>query len=138
MTKESITERLRDALGRPTRLVIRIELRRPSPNVELPVFTFLHLRYRIRDDILVIADIPRREESIELQEHGLNDVRDTITMVMPNELRNIRTEDFFVRAADSSRFKVIRVNRYEPMGILVGTDVSARHVNDTEHYAKVV
>lgn len=138
MTKESTQERLRDALGRPTRLVVRIELRRASPDVALPVFTFLHLRYRTKVDTLVIADIPRREESIELQEHGLNDVLDTITMVMPNELRNIRTEDFFVRASDSLRFKVTRVNRYEPMGVHVGTDVTARHVNATEHYSRIV
>lgn len=137
LNKENIESRLSDGFGRPNTLVFRIEMTRASEEAGLPNLTFLHFRYRTHEDISVFADIPQREESVELQEYGLQDAFDTIEMILPRNLTNIRTEDFFIKVKSSERFKVIRRNQWTPEEVLVETSIRARHVDKEESLFKV-
>ena len=132
MSKTAVESRLVDAFGRPTTLVFRFELSRASPKVKLPLFTFMHFRYRTINDITITADIPQREKSIELQEHGLLDAFDTIEMILDRSLVNVSTGDMMIRVKDGERFKITRSNQWTPEELLIETSVRARHINKDE------
>lgn len=134
--KSQVEDRLVDSDGRPNTLVFRVNIRR-APKAKSPAFSFLHLRYRTRDDLKVVVDIPRDNESITLSEMGVYDSWQVLQMVFGNKLRNLNTRDFFVRVRDGKRWKLTELTPFKPLGHLAGFDGTARLVQQFEPYARV-
>jgi len=131
--KDQVEDRLLDANGNPETLTFRVLLAR-APQAKSPSFTYLHFRYRTREDISVSVDIPRDQQSITLSEMGLYDSWQVMQMVFGNKLRALNTEDFFVRVRDNTRWKLTELTPFKPEGHLVGYDGTARLVQKFENY----
>jgi len=135
--KDAVQDRLITTDGRPNTLIFRALLAR-APNAKSPTLTFLHFRYRTREEVTVTVDIPRDNQSITLAEMGLYDSWQVLQMVFGSKLRNLNTRDFFVRVRDNTRWKLTELQPYKPLGHLVGYDGSARLVQAYENYALVL
>ncbi len=141
--KAMVEDRLRDADGNPNTLVFRFDMRRTGPDAPMPTLTYMHLRYRVLDTITIMADIAQTNESIELQEHGLVNVHDTIDFAIDRTLPNVQTGDIFIRVdsnplRDNQRYKATAVQRWDPWSVLMESIVRARFVSRDERWYKVL
>lgn len=119
------------------RITIRVEFTRRLVTSPSPMLSHLYLRYRKMDTPLVIADIPRRNKSIILEEFGFSDRFETISLFLADEPRNVATEDFFVMIEEGTRWKVTDESENKPGGILTSHDVMCRLINSWEPYSQV-
>jgi len=118
-------------------LVFRILLGRADFTIAPPVASHLFIRYNLKEDLLLIADQPRQTESIALQEFGIFEQFSSISFVFGPDFNVFSNNDFFVRLRDNRRFKIIEVQKNEPLGITTSTDVQARLVQDYDVYARI-
>jgi len=122
-----------------TRVVIRIDMSRASPDAPCPLVSHIMLRYQMKNTITINADIPKRTESILLADLGIMDNFAAITMVFDHTLSRIGTSDFLVLLdagrRPAHRFKIIEVTQFKPFETEVGWEVQARFAHDYENYA---
>jgi hypothetical protein len=120
-----------------THLDIRIELTRENPESPIPFFSHMLMRYRIRDDVRIQADIPRQAESMTLAEFGVYDSFSSIQIWTTLEPMKVTTEDFFHKIDDGKRFKVTESQPNKPLGWSTSHDLQARLVQKFEAYARI-
>lgn len=128
---------LADRLYLKDALSIKIVLKRTSVDHDSPIFSNLFFRYFLRNDVKVLADIPRRNESIAFSEQGLGDAFNTINMFLDDSVKSVCVYDFFSRIDDGTRWKVIDSSPNKPLGILTSHDLTCRLVQFYEPYAIV-
>jgi hypothetical protein len=114
------------------KIKVRVEISRDYPELESPLFCNLFLRYNLRKEIRIMADIPKYTESITLSEFGIYDVFSSLTMFIDNTLQNITTYDFFKRLDDGIRWRVQEVQPFKPEGILTNSDLTCRVIQEYE------
>lgn len=115
-----------------TSLAVRIAIQRDYSEVESPLVNSLFLRYNLRKDLRVAADVPRITDSVTLSEYGIYDVFSGLTMFVDNTLKNITSYDFFKRLDTGIRWRVQEVQPFKPEGILTNYDLTCRLIQDFE------
>ena len=134
MTREAVQARLSSK-----ELIVRFTLSRQNPDAELPRVSHFRLRYKMKADPRIRADIPKRSESIILAEMGITDNYSPITMVLDRTLKMIDVSDFFVLLDENSRttyrFKVTEVTPFKPYEYLIGWELTARYAYSHENYS---
>jgi len=120
-------------------LHIKAILRRVNPEVALPILEQIRLRVRLipEDQLAIMVDIPREEESYTLEDYGLIDSFTTINFWTDNRIKRLTTEDFFQSMKSRRRFKPISIIPNDPAGIILGWDAQCRYVQSWEQYSKV-
>ena len=119
------------------KLTFRFTLKRVSPEAPLPILSHFFLRYRLREELFIIADCPRQPESLTLTEFGVQETFSTIDLYTANQPKRVSTEDFVHNLEDNKRFKVIESNPNRPLGWLTSHDLTCRLVQRYEPYMKV-
>lgn len=132
-----MTEQVLSTMLANPRITVRIEMTRRLTSTSSPLVSHALLRYRKLERPRIIADIPRRRKSIVLEEFGISDRFETISIVIADEPRNIATEDFFYMISEGTRWKVIDESENKPGGIMTSHDVSCRLINSWEPYSQV-
>ncbi len=117
--------------------VIRVILTRTNANVASPLFSHLVLRYRLLQDISLSADIPKRKESVILRDYGIQDSYDYLNFVLPNKIKTLCNEDFFVLLDEGTRWKVKEVTPNRPLGQLTSYQAVGRLIGHSEPYMKI-
>lgn len=118
-------------------LDLRIVLLRATPETKSPLFKTLYLRYQNFTDNDVIANVPRVQKSIALQEFGVMDDYSAINFYLDNRIKSITTEDFFVSVEGDTRWKIISVKPNSPHGQLTSWDAEVRLAQQHESYLLV-
>lgn len=121
-----------------TSILLKVELSRSTPEDHRPILSHIMLRYRIKKDIEVLADIPREEEAWSLAELGTLASYSTIQLFVSHDLTNLSTEDFFHEIRTGRRFKPISVNPNRPFETLTSWDLSCRIVQQFDVYTRVI
>jgi hypothetical protein len=114
------------------KLNFRVEFRRRNAEFVLPTFSHIFFRYRLIDDVSVIADIPRRQESITLQEFGIVDSFESIQLALHDNPKKVTTEDFFHRLDDGTMWKAITASPNSPLEVLTAHDIQCRIIQSFE------
>jgi hypothetical protein len=117
--------------------LIRVEFQRPSTAIATPTFCCLHFRYRVRSDVIVVADEPRITDSRTLAEFGIFDSFTTATFWLPDMIKNVSTSDFFRKVEDGTNWKAFEDQPNKPLGYVTSNDVTCRLVQAYEAYALV-
>jgi len=127
---------LRIRLGQQ-KLLFRVIMKRRSPASLLPKLISIRIAYRLIKNTEIRIDIPRRQESLTLEEFGVYQSFSSQTFWADNTLKNVSTEDWMYSTIDGTRWKVIEVSDNRPHGILTSWDITARLVQNFESYAIV-
>ena len=114
---------------------MRVVLKRNFATNESPVFINIFFRYFLRKELKVLADTPRRNESIAFSEYGVSDAFNTLNLFLDDTVLNVSTYDFFHCIDDGTRWKVIDSSPNKPLGILTSHDITCRIAQVFEPYA---
>lgn len=124
------TDSLQSRLDTTDKLDIRIKMTRAHISVDTPIFSHTLFRYELIDTIMVFGDWPKLEHSSTLAEAGFVDTIIAPQIQLDNTLKNITSDDFFIRLSDNKRWKVTNAEPYRPGNVLVGWQVSLRLIQD--------
>jgi len=131
MTNQSLGDRLCE-----NKAVIRVELSRKDPSENHPVLSHVYIRYKLLDDPRVRMDVPRVTESITLAEYGVFDSFTTMAGWIPDDVKQVGTEDFFREISTGNYWKVIEATPNRPLNQTVGYECTLRRIQTFENYFK--
>jgi len=129
-SKENLEQRLHNSY-----IYVKIAMKRSSPIGESPRFGMVYVRYIRKSNMVVYANIPRKDEAEILQDFGVSDDFSSQDLWLDNTLRRITTEDWFAATDDSNRWKAISVKDMAPEGKLLSWDITARIIQPYESMA---
>lgn len=118
---------------------VRIEFSRVSADTKPPRFFCLHGRYRRRPDkdLILIANVPRTPRSQFLDDRGLIEQWEHQHFYLDNTLRSITNEDFISDVDNTTRWKIVTVNPFDPENQNLSWDLDTRLVQHYESYRYV-
>lgn len=132
LTRTSIEERLKTSF-----IHFLIVMKRKTPSTAVPKLQLIRFSYRLLRLTGLRADIPRRADSLTLEEFGIYESFSTQSFALDNTLKNCTTEDFIINLQDNTRWKVTEVKNNNPLNIILSWDLVCRKIQDFEPYAKV-
>lgn len=130
LTAESFGTRLTANL-----VYLKVVLSRIDSSIAQPLFSHLMLRYKIKDDIRIIGDCPRQQESIALAEFGVYENFNTQSIFFDNTISAFNTLDWFYRLDNQTKWKIIEVSPNKPLGLNVSSFVTARKAQSFDVYS---
>jgi hypothetical protein len=137
-TEEALKQRILLANGR--RIFFRVYLKRAVASDPSPMFLYFMFRTLVLspEPPILIVDIPRRNESVALQEFGIIETLNQINMVFSDVVKRINVEDAIIRLFDMTRWKVIESSPNDPKNILTSHDVNIRKAYEDEAINKII
>ena len=116
----------------------RVDMTNDSPEGKIPCFFYgMHVKWQIGEDSIKIEQAPPSVVRNKLTDLGFVDATSGLKYVMYYRPR-VSTRDFFVRASDGLRLKVVEARMMDPADQLIGQDLSLRPIQeDAEILAKV-
>lgn len=129
LTSDSLQARLSSSL-----VYIKVVLSRIDSTYEEPVFSHLMLRYKVKDDVRIWGDQPRRVESVALAEFGIYENFSSLSIFFDNTIEKFNTTDWLTRLDDDTRWKIIEVSPNRPLNINTSSMVTARKVQIFDIY----
>ncbi len=131
MTSNSLNSRLSEHF-----LYVKIIMTRVDSTIECPVFSHLVIRYKVKDDLHIIGDAPRRDESVALHEFGIYENFSTQAIYFDSTIKRFNTFDWLYRLDDTTRWKMIELSPNRPLGITTSTLVTTRLVQVFDTYTE--
>jgi hypothetical protein len=129
LTDEELINRLSDST-----IKIRVDLSRTNLQLRSPEVSHLLIRYNIRPVLKVNADWPHVRDSRALSEYGIYNAWSTLEINLDSTLTKITPEDFLYRVDRNEKWKVIESDKYDPLGINIGHNITCRLVQPFEMY----
>jgi len=134
-----------ESLLTQNKLTMRITFKRINPEINLPLLNNIYIRYRIREDITIKADVPTYSESKTLAEFGIFESINTISPWLDSTISVVTPEDFMVvkstdkasNLEEGQRWKVTEVKSNRPSGILISHDLTCRLVQGYDNYTRI-
>jgi hypothetical protein len=131
-TKAELNRRLHS-----NRLYFRAVLRRSTPAAPLPRLVGIRLAYRVQETSAIRIDIPLQTYSMVLEEFGIVNSFSSQSFVTDNAVKNFTNEDFLYDCNEGALWKIIEIEKNNPMGVLTGWDLTTRVIHPFEPYRLV-
>jgi len=126
-TRDALEQRLQNPW-----VDVRVDFTRNSIKAVSPKFNHFYIRYKRKENLTVLANIPRASKSNLLAEMGVSDDWEFQQFFMDSTLRTITTEDFIISSKNMVRWKINSVKESSPGDYLLSWDLTARLVQQYE------
>lgn len=137
-SKELFTEILESATAGDT-ISVKVFLGRSHTRFNCPAFLSLHLRYKTKTKLTIIADIPPDGLRKMQSSVGSEETLDAVEINLTNEIRDVKPIDtFLIRARDGKRWVVQRTTDRIMGEQLIGRTTSIRLAYEWESYGIVL
>ena len=113
---------------RSKKIYVQLRISRENSTVPSPLLRDVKLRYRLINQPRIIADIPLRQESIVLQEFGIYETNQQITMFIPDNPRKVGNNDFFIMVEEGTRWRVVESAPNRPSHQLTSNFLTCQNV----------
>ena len=122
------------ALLKEPYLDFMVKLERKKTNYLSPMLWGVFFRYKVaRTEFL--CDVPKDELNISLQDLGIYDFRQERSFFLTSELPMVSTQDFMFEKEIEKSFKIIKLTKEAPLGILHSWRVSSRCCQSFEPFS---
>jgi hypothetical protein len=137
-TENALKQRVLLANG--GRIFFRVYMKRAVASDPSPMFLYFMFRTLVRstEQPILLVDIPRRNESVVLQEFGILESLNQVNMVFSDVVKRINVEDAVIRLFDMTRWKVIESSPNDPKNLLTSHDVNVRKVYEDEGINRII
>jgi len=127
LTKDSLEARLNN-----DSVDIRVVLGRSSPEAHRPTFSHLFFRSAImaEEKMPILGDVPRKTESIVLQDYGLQGGIQSIPLWIPHQRIYPRTDDLFYDLENDTLWSVVEAQDLRPLQFAMAWDMQLSFVHD--------
>jgi len=137
-TEAALKQRILVANG--GKFTFRVYLKRAVASDPSPMFLYFMFRLLTMsaEQPILIVDIPRRNESNLLAEHGILETLNQIQMAFSDTVKRVNLDDAVIRLFDMTRWKVIESSPNDPLNMLTSHDVQLVKVYDDEGIARII
>jgi hypothetical protein len=129
LTPESLTGQLNQHA-----IKIKVDMSRLNLNFPSPKLTAIRIRYNLRDELMIHSDWPHPKNSRALSEYGVFNQWQSCEINMDDTIPVITPEDWVYRSDRNERWKIIESDRYDPLTLTIGWNLTARLVQPFEIY----
>jgi hypothetical protein len=120
-----------------SKLYFRVLFRRSTPKAPIPRLIGIRFSYKVMPSTAVRVDMPLQTYSMVLEEYGITNSFSSMQFFADNTVKSYTTEDFFYDTQQGGIWKIIEVNKNDPLGILTSWNLTCRIVQPFEPYRAV-